>query len=234
MREVIRYSFLVVAVIAASSIFSVTEANGQNVINDILKMMENHNKSLQTVQANVRMQKYNPQLDTTDTYIGTTSYIPKTNPKASGRLYMRIDWTSKPVEHISIVGDDYRLYKPGIQTLYYGKVEKAKGSAAAGNAFNFMSMSREQLRANYNIQYVGNENIEGGVQTVRLLLTPKAAASYKTADLWVDGNGMPIQAKVTEKNNDTTTVLLTNIQKNNTISPKIFALDPKGVKKVPA
>jgi outer membrane lipoprotein-sorting protein len=45
-------------------------------------------------------------------------------------------------------------------------------------------------------------------------------------------NGMPVQAKIVERNNDTTTVLLSNIQKNVTIKGNVFDLSPmlKGVK----
>ena len=51
------------------------------------------------------------------------------------------------------------------------------------------------------------------------------------ADLWVDGNGMPVQAKITEKNNDTTLVLLSNMQKNVTIKASEFKINlPKGTK----
>ncbi|HEX8637747.1 MAG TPA: outer-membrane lipoprotein carrier protein LolA, partial [Pyrinomonadaceae bacterium] len=97
-------------------------------------------------------------------------------------------------------------------------------------ALAFMSMSKAQLKANYNVKYIGQENV-GAVPTWHLELTPKAAGSYKQADLWVDGNGMPIQAKVIERNNDATTVLLTNLQKNITIQSEIFALNPpKGTK----
>lgn len=221
--------------IATTSVLSVVEANGQNVLGDILKRMENHNKSLTTVQANVTMRKANPQLGIEDVYTGTTSYIPKTTPLAKGKMYMRLDWATPAVEQISIVGDEYKLYKPSINTVYKGKVDKAKSSAAAGNALGFMNMNREQLKANYNIQLIAQENIEGGVPTWRLLLTPKAASSYKNAELWVDGNGMPVQAKITEQNNDTTTVLLSNIRKNATLNTKIFFLSPnKGAKEIPA
>ena len=62
-------------------------------------------------------------------------------------------------------------------------------------------------------------------------MTPKAATSYKAAELWVDVNGMPRQAKIIEQNNDTTTVLLTNIEKNADVKASAFAMDlPAGTK----
>ncbi len=214
------------------AVVSVRHTAAQGPLGQILNRMEEHSKTLDTVQANVMMKKYNPQLDETDTYIGKTSYIPKTSKIAKGKLYMRLDWAKPAVEQVAIIGDDYKLYKPGVNLLYVGRVDKAKTSAGAGNALGFMSMNKEQLKANYVVQIVGQENIEGGVLTMRLLLTPKTATTYKSAELWVDGNGMPIQAKVVEQNNDTTTVSLSNIRKNERIDTKIFVLNPKGAKEL--
>jgi outer membrane lipoprotein-sorting protein len=96
-----------------------------------------------------------------------------------------------------------------------------------------MNMSKEQLKTNYDVIYVGEEQISGGAKTWHIQLTPKAATSYKLADLWIDGDGVPRQAKITEKNNDTTTVLLSNIVRNETINASIFKLKyPNSVKKV--
>ncbi|MEJ7698501.1 MAG: hypothetical protein WKF71_02480 [Pyrinomonadaceae bacterium] len=51
------------------------------------------------------------------------------------------------------------------------------------------------------------------------------------AELWVDGNGMPIQAKVVESNNDTTTVLLSGFEKNAKINLQQFEVKlPKDTK----
>lgn len=230
MRETIRYSIILSLIFAAAAFVSVREASAQNVLGEILKRMDDHNKSLQSVQATVRMDKHNPQLNVTDSYSGSTKYLPKTK----NGMYMRLDWTKPTVEQISVIGDKYELYKPSINQLYHGQVKKAKTSAAAGNALGFMNMSKEQLKANYNVKYIGQETI-GGTATWRLELVPKAPTSYKTADLWIDGNGMPIQAKITEQNNDTTTVLLENIQKNVTISTAVFKLSyPSSVKKIAA
>lgn len=234
MRRFIRYSSFVLTVFVVGSFASVREASAQGILGQILNRMEAHNKTIDTVQANVTMKKYNPQLDATDTYTGSTSYIPESAKVAKGKRYMRLDWEKPAVEQVAIIGDDYKLYKKSINQLYVGKVEKAKTSAGAGNALAFMSMSKEQLKANYDVQYVAQENIEGGIPTWHLLLTPKAAGNYKTADLWVDGNGMPIQAKVVERNNDTTTVTLSNIRKNQKIDPKIFDIKVQGATVVKA
>ncbi len=201
---------------------TVVEANGQNILGEILKRMDMYNKSLQSLQANVTMVKHNPQLNVSDTSIGSTSYLPK-NGKRS--MYVRIDWTKPTEEMISVIGDKYELYRPRLKQVIRGKVDKAKNNASAGGALGFMNMSREQLKANYETTLVGEENVKDGTLTWRLLLVPKVRTSYKTAELWVDKDGTPRQVKITEHNNDWTTVFLENIRKNETIAANRFKLN---------
>ncbi|MBX3293759.1 MAG: outer membrane lipoprotein carrier protein LolA [Acidobacteria bacterium] len=208
------------------------DAQGQSILGEILRRLDTHNKSLQSLRAEVTMVKHNPQLNVSDTTSGTTSYLPKT-PKRG--MYVRIDWTKPVEEQISVIGDDYELYRPRLNQVIVGKVQKAKNNASVGGALAFMSMTRDQLRANYDVRYIGEEQIRGGTPTWRLELTPKTETSYKMAELWVDGDGMPRQAKIVEHNNDSTTVLLTNIQKNLTLKGDIFKLKyPANVKKIKA
>jgi outer membrane lipoprotein-sorting protein len=130
-----------------------------------------------------------------------------------------------------VANGTYTLYRPRLKQAIVGNAKNAQGNGKANSAMSFMNMSKEQLKANYTIKYLGEEKVAGGIPTWRLELTPKTATNFKMAELWVDGNGMPIQAKVTERNNDTTTVLLTNLQKNITIPGDVFALTPpKGTK----
>jgi outer membrane lipoprotein-sorting protein len=220
----------VLAVIFTAGLAS--DANGQSILGEILRRMDTHNKSLQSLRADVTMVKHNPQLNVSDTTTGSTSYLPKT-PKRG--MYVRIDWTKPVEEQISVIGDDYELYRPRLNQVITGKVQKARNNASVGGALAFMSMTRDQLRANYDVRYIGEEQIRGGVSTWRLELTPKTETSYKMAELWVDGDGMPRQAKIVEHNNDSTTVLLTNIQKNVTLKADIFKLRyPSNVKKIKA
>ena len=80
-----------------------------------------------------------------------------------------------------------------------------------------------------------HENIKGGIATWHLMLTPKTATNYKNAELWVDGDGFPVQAKITENNTDFTTVLLENIRKNITLAGTVFKLQyPSSAKKIKA
>ncbi len=206
------------------------DAKAQNILGEILRRMDMNNKSLQSLASSVTMVKTNTQLGVSDTSVGATSYLTKTSKR-----YIRIDWTKPVEEKISVIGDDYELYRPRLNQVITGKVGKAKNSASVGGALSFMNMSKEQLKANYDVRYLGEEQISGGIPTWHLELTPKAATTYKMAELWVDGNGMPLQAKIVENNSDTTTVLLSNIQKNPTLKGEIFKLNyPSTVKKIKA
>lgn len=229
MSKVLRYSFLAFGLGILISIVSVSDAKAQNILGEILKRMDLNNKSLQSLRANVTMVKHNPQLNVSDTSIGSTSYLPKT---AKQKRYVRIDWIKPLEEQVSVIGDDYELYRKNLNQVIQGKVGNAKNNASAGGALSFMSMSKNELKANYDVQFIAEEKIKGGDATWHLLLTPKVSTSYKTAEIWVDGDGMPRQAKITEHNNDSTTVLLENIQKNLTLKGAIFTLnyDKKKVK----
>jgi len=62
---------------------------------------------------------------------------------------------------------------------------------------------------------------------------PKTVASYKYIEVWVDDSGMPVQTKMVEKNDDSTTVRLSNVAKNQNIDKKEFSIDlPSSVKKI--
>lgn len=233
MNKALRFAFVSVAVVVLLVMTSASDAKAQGVLREILNRMDSMNKSLVSLKADVKMDKFEATLGDTDTSTGTTSYLPKTSKQV---MYARIDWVKPATENIVIIGDSYRLYRPRLNQVIEGKVDKAgKNSHVPGNALAFMGMSRAQLQANYDVNYIGQETANG-TQTWHLELVPKTKTSYKTAELWVDGNGMPIQAKIIEQNNDSTTMVLSNIQKNVTINAqKEFQLNlPANVKKVQA
>jgi outer membrane lipoprotein-sorting protein len=214
-------SLAIFAVIFA--IFSAAPANAQGVLNDILKRMDANNKSLKSLKSSIKMSKHNAQLDEYDLYEGSVQYLPA---PVKEQIKVRIDWAKPVVEHLAVGGGQYILYRPRLEQAIVGKVDNAKQGAGAGGALAFMSMNRAQLKANYDVAYIGEETVNGSVRTWHIQLTPKSANSYKGADLWVDANGMPVQAKVVEKNNDSTTIQLTNIERNATVKGDVFAIKP--------
>lgn len=230
MKTFLKFGFLAIALSFFFNAFAVIETKAQNVIPEILKRMEEHRAALKTLQADIKMDKYNPQLDVHDVTQGNVILLPG---RSEREMYARINWTKPVDEQLSVIKGEYTLFRPRLKQAITGKVEQAKNSAGAGNALSFLSMSREQLKVNYNVKYLGEETVSGGAKTWHLELTPKATSKYKSAEIWVDGNGMPVQGKVIESNKDTTSVLLTNLRKNQTISAKVFKIDlPKGLKPI--
>ncbi len=221
MRNILRsgaiavFAFIVIGISAG-------ETNAQ--LTTILTRMDNHNKALSSLKANVSMAKYNSQLEVSDVTKGVAIYLPRKGKDA----LVRIDWAN-PDESMAVVDKKYVIYRPRLKQAYVGSVSSAKGNAKAGNALAFMSMSRSQLRANYDSKYLGAGTLSDGTKTDHIQLTPKTESNYRSAEIWVDENGMPVQSKITEKNGDTTTILLTNIVKNKTIDAKEFTITiPKG------
>ncbi len=227
MYKFLKVSLTAIALMFLLSALTAADTKAQGTVNGILKLMDAHNKALQTLQANVQMDKYNSQLDEHDINEGATKYLPQKNKDA----LVRIDWTKPTEESLSVIKKQYVLYRPRLNQAIIGKIDKGQSkNKGASNALSFINMSKAQLQANYAISYAGSETV-GGFPTFHLVLMPKKVQQYKSADLWVDGNGMPIQARVNENNNDTTTVYLSNLRKNETINPKIFVIDlPKNVK----
>jgi outer membrane lipoprotein-sorting protein len=69
---------------------------------------------------------------------------------------------------------------------------------------------------------VREETLWGGISTIHLTLVPKGNAGFKYAEIWIDQYGMPVQTKVVEKNDDSTTMRLTRLEKNVKINSDDF------------
>lgn len=195
---------------------------------EILSRIDAHYKTLQSLKADIKMDKFESGIGDHDISSGNVILLPKTGKRK--KMYARIDWLKPREENLVIIGDDYMVYRPKLGVVYVGKTTKKPKNVPAG-ALDFFSMSRAELKANYNIDVSGDETIEGGVGTKHLVLRPKKAAGYKMADIWVDKDGMIRLAKVTENNNDTSTILLSAIDKNGKVDEKAFRIDyPKTIK----
>lgn len=227
--KVIRLGLAAVGLALFFGVFAADATNAQ-VLREVLNRMDLNYKGLSSLQSDVTLVKYNDQIGKSDTSIGSTIYLPKTPKRV---MYVRIDWTKPVAESIVVIGEDYVMYRPTLSQVIKGKANSSKNSKVPGNALSFVSMSKAQLQANYDVGYVGEEEIKGGIKTWHVLLTPKTATSYKTAELWVDADGMPRQARINENNGDTTTILLSAIKKNVKLDTSVFKLSyPSGTKEI--
>jgi outer membrane lipoprotein-sorting protein len=229
MKTFLRLGFAAVALTLYFGAFAAIEINAQNPLPEILKRMDDHYKALKSLKADITRAQYNAQLQETDVSLGKITLIP-----GKGRNFsLRLDWKKPKEETLSVVNGQYVAYIPNIKRAYTGSSDSKTVNDKGGNVLKIMSMSKEDLKANYNIQFLGQENIIGNVTTWHLKLTPKTATNFKFADLWIDGNGMPVQGKVTRLNNDTDSVALGNLGKNADINGSIFKVTlPKGTEMI--
>ena len=225
MKKIFSLSLAIGLLLTTLSILSTPTANAQSagLVSSILGRMEKNGRSLKTLRANITMWKYNAQLREEDAYQGIVLYIP--GPGGSRAAFMRLEWTSPQHETLAISKGSYMFYRPRLNTVIVGTTGSVK-EAKNNDVLQLMGMSATQLRTRFgDLQDVRDETLGGGVWTQHFRVTPKGAASYKYIEVWVDKEGFPVQTKMVEKNDDATTVRLTNVQKNQTISPAEFILN---------
>jgi outer membrane lipoprotein-sorting protein len=203
------------------------DAQAQNVVSAVLQRMENNYNALKNLKSGIQMQKYNAQTREADNYAGYLHYVPGKGRSGNTRL----DWYQPAQETMASKDGKYLLYRPRLNTVYTGKtaaLEKGK----SGGALNFLSMSGSQLKNQFNVQFLGNEETGVGAAS-KLYLTPKGKAGFKSAEVWVDGNGMPIQIKVNEHNNDYTFIRIYQVERNANFDNRVFDVAiPKGTKEI--
>jgi Ca-activated chloride channel homolog len=206
--------------IAADALQSVGKYSAPSVLSRIFSLIEAHQKALTSLNADLRMEKYNAALSETDTITGSIKYLPSKNTPT-----MRIDWIKPVQEMISLTNDEYVLYRPRLNQAIKGKIKNSE------IPLNLLKMSKENLKKDFSLKYFGQEKVNANVPTWHLELTPKTKEAFKTIEIWVDGNGMIVQVKMTEKNGDWTQISLTNLQKNVVIKATEFAIElPEDVK----
>ena len=221
MNSFIKTGLVAITFVIAFS-FVTVDTNAQTK-NQVLKTMEQHKNALQSLKATVKMEEYEGALGDSLIRNGDVVYVPKKGRDA----LVRIDWV-KPDETLIVSDGRYILYRQKLKQAITGKVNSSK-QKGANNALKFLSMSKAELDQNYMVQMLRNTTIEG-TNVWHLRLTPKGPDSFVLAELWVDKNGMPIQAMVQQKNKDKTTIRLSSIKKNQTIKASTFKINLKGVK----
>jgi outer membrane lipoprotein-sorting protein len=227
MNKYLRYVLPAIALLILVNA-SAADASAQQV-REIINRMDANNRALKSLRSKVQMAKTDFVLKETDLKEGELFYVPG---RSQNQVYLRINWQKPADEQLAIRNGEYVLYTPGRKQAITGKVDGVNKNSKAGGILSFMSMSKAQLSASYDVQLAGEETVKSGERTWRLILTPKTSSSFKSADLWVDANGMPVQAKIVEKNNDSTTILLSSVQRNATLNASVFKISPPGDTKI--
>jgi outer membrane lipoprotein-sorting protein len=209
---------ILVAAVAVSSPTKV-DAQSAGLVSALINRMETNRRELKSLRAGIYMEKYDAHLRDKDTRGGVVLYVPGQGRNA----YVRVDWQYPAKETLAVADGQYTLFRPRLNMAYRGSAGSSR--AKAGGVFDFLSMSGQQIRTRFEpLQDIYEENLGGGVRATHVKLVPRGGASYKYAEVWIDGSGMPVQTKVVEKNDDATTVRLTDMQRNAGISLDQFKL----------
>lgn len=195
-----------------------TNGQGAGLVSSVLNRLEKNRASLKSLRAGISVVKVNSQLGYEDKYQGVVLYMPGAGRQAS----VRIDWNSPRKEILAVNNNQYTIYRPNQKIAYKGMANKMNDKNTGG-LMEMMNMSRGQLEARFQpVKDVREETLWGGVSTIHLTLVPKGNAGYKYAEVWIDAGGMPVQTKIVEKNDDSTTMRLTDLEKNQKIDQGIF------------
>lgn len=210
--------------------FASVSAAGQNVVSEILKRMGAHGKALKSLNADITITKFSVQSGGTYTKEGVIKFLPGKNSYP-----LRIDSTKPVAESFVIINNQYLLYQPNPSEIYQPNPKTAYTGGITDSQKNtfmiFSILSKGIFKAAYTeILYLGQEKVNG-TPVWHLEFKPKTTNEYKILELWVDGNGMPIQSKVIENNGDWTSTLLGKLNKNLKMKTTDFQIDlPKGIK----
>ena len=210
---------VILTLVATATTPRQAQAQSAGLVTSIINRMERNRRDLHSLRASISMEKYDAQIRDTDKRIGTLLYI----PGAGKNQAVRVDWRS-PQETLAVVDGQYTLLRTRMKLAYKGDANSSKNKVSGVLGFG-LNISQAQLKTAFDQQYVGEETLWGGVQVSHMKLVPKGKAGYSYAEVWVDGQGMPVQTKVVEKNGDATTVRLMDIQRNAAIQRNEFKLD---------
>jgi outer membrane lipoprotein-sorting protein len=195
-------------------------AQGAGLVSSIFNKMERNRRDLRTLRAGISMEKYNAQIGDSDKRSGTVIYM----PGAGRNSFVRVDWRSPVQEILAVADGQYTLFSPRRKTAWVGSANSKNGKVSGVLGFG-LDASSAQLKSAYDVQDVYNETLWGGVAATHMKLIPKAGANFKYSEIWVDSTGMPVQTKVVEKNGDSTTVRLMDIQRNANVSKNDFKIE---------
>lgn len=227
MKRSILLLTVIAVIVTASTRSPIASANGK--LDEVLANMERAARSIKTIEADMRQEKRDRQIGGKEVYAGRILF----SHAAKNTDRVRINYTIPQGQIVAVLGNDIFLYQPAINQVI---ITSRQAQASKNQEFSFIATpykSVPELKSQYNIVYVGDEQIESN-STAKLELTPKAKSSVQKLTLWVNQSSwLPIQYQVVEKNNNITTFVLSNMKLNGGLSAGAFKVTwPAGTKVV--
>lgn len=197
-----------------------------SVLNEILKRKQSHQNVLASLRADIEIRRYAFGLNESEILEGSFIFL----PSRSKNSVLRVNWAKPKEEVLAIINGKYVKYSPFNNTAFTGNEdEKLDDSVILFK--RILSLNNTKLQNYFVIKYVELERLCDGTQTWKLELLPKSKSQYRAIKIWIDVNGMVIQARMTEKNENYSMIRLSNIKKNIVINfSEVKVKLPKGTK----
>ena len=178
---------------------------------EVLANMQKAASSIKSIQAKLEQRK-RLAIGGTEIYRGEIFF--KHVGKNSDRV--RINYEIPAGQTVAVNDKEIILYQKEINQCHITS-RKTVGTSS-NQEFAFFatpySLTSAQLKARYEITYVGPEHVDGASTEV-LELTPKTKSNVRKMRWWVDQNSwLPIRSQVVEQTNDVTTFILRDARIN--------------------
>jgi outer membrane lipoprotein-sorting protein len=191
----------------------------------VLTAMDRAAAGFKTAQANFVWDQFSKVVNEHDLQKGTIYY------RRSGNEVQMASQITEP-------GKKYVLFSGGKVQVYQAEIEQVTEYNAGKNKAEFESFlvlgfggRGHDLTKSFEVNYAGNENVEG-VQAAKLLLAPKAAKvrnMFRQIILWIDpARGVSVQQQFIEPSGDYRLAKYSNIQINQKVADDVFKLKTTG------
>jgi outer membrane lipoprotein-sorting protein len=176
----------------------------------VLRSLEARGRELRTMRAEFVQVKLSAVLGDKEETRGTVSL------RVPGRL--RWDYTAPDPSAMLIRDGRFERYFPRTKQVFRGP---AKGEADLLVGFG---PGAADLGRRYEVALVGEEPV-GAEPAYRLRLKPREPGLFALIELWVEkARSIPLQTRLTEPTDDTTTIRFAGVALNTTLPPDAFEL----------
>ena len=146
-----------------------------------------------------------------------------------GDTRMLVAFTQPAAQMVSLDQKEVRIFNPRTNVMDIYALGNRQSLVNQFLLLGFGAGSAE-LKATYQVSYVGEEKIDGQ-PTSHLKLVPKSPdtlRSLKQADLWFADNGVVAQQKFVQPSGDYKLVTYKNLREHDSIPDRELELKPKG------
>jgi len=187
-----------------------SQAGSANPVDQVLNNMQSAGQKIKTFSANISQVKRNIDIGGSESASGSIVF-----QRAGEKAIIKLNNGNE----VLIVGNQIILYQARIPQAFHTTRTKQATDKPEINFISTPFTSSSQLKANFTINYLGDEG-----STAVLELIPKNPALQK-ATLWVDkGSWLPVKFKVIAKDSEST-FTISNLQTNIGVSGDTFKIN---------